>query len=174
MSTQNGIKKEKIFKMGLSLEIGKRIREVRGSLSQADFAAKLKVGQSTIARYEKGTRAPDADFILLLKENYQINPNWLITGEGPKKNIQNGIDPNAQLSNITQVIIEHQDMIREFQDQEKAMEFNQFLVEIEKHDPEGYDELYREARSIFKTLKRIQQKDALKKTPKKADIQNGS
>jgi transcriptional regulator with XRE-family HTH domain len=158
MSTQNGIKKEKIFKMGVCLEIGKRIKEVRGSDSQAEFAAKLKVGQSTIARYERGSRAPDAKFILLLKENYQINPNWLITGEGSKKIIQNGIDTPDQNASITQVVIEHQDMVRDFKDHEKAIEFNQYLIEIEKHDPEGYEDLYREAKTIFKTIKRIQEK----------------
>ena len=52
--------------MGKCLEIGQRIREVRGSEAQADFAAKLNVGQTTIGRYEKGSRAPDAEFILLL------------------------------------------------------------------------------------------------------------
>ncbi len=76
--------------MGLNIEIGNRIREIRGELSQDAFSKRLNVTQSTIGRYEKGSRYPDAKFILLLKQCYDVNPNWLISGERPKK-IQNGI-----------------------------------------------------------------------------------
>jgi len=77
--------------MDLGPKIGERIKEIRGAISQAAFSAKLNVGQSTIGRYEKGGRSPDAEFILLLKKHYKVNPNWLITGEGSKF-IQNGIN----------------------------------------------------------------------------------
>lgn len=77
-------------------------------------------------------------------------------------------------NNVTQVIIEHQDMIREFQDPDKAKELNSFLIEIEKNDPTGYDEIYREARAIYKTLQRIKKDQASKKTSSdQDDLQSG-
>ena len=105
---------------------------------------------------------------------YKIIPEWLLTGNGPiykdtipesnntipKYSHQNtGSEkenkPDPGLSNLTEVISEHQDMIKRFKNPEKAKEFNEFLIEIEGDDPEGYDELYKEARSIFKTIKRL-------------------
>ena len=56
---------------------------------------------------------------------------------------------------MTKVIIEHQDIIRKFKDPEKAKELNEFLIEIEENDPEGFEELYREAKAIAKTINRL-------------------
>lgn len=59
-------------------------------MSQAAFSKELNVTQPTLGRYEKGTRSPDADFVHLLYQQYNVNPNWIIAGIKPKY-IQNGI-----------------------------------------------------------------------------------
>jgi transcriptional regulator with XRE-family HTH domain len=66
-----------------SIQIGKRLKKIRGGISQKEFSSKLGVSQATIARYENGSRSPDADFIQLLVVHYGIEPMWFITGEGP-------------------------------------------------------------------------------------------
>lgn len=63
--------------------IGDRIRQIRGPLSQVEFAAALKADKNTIGRYERGERQPDGDFLLRLYSGFQISIDWLLTGNGP-------------------------------------------------------------------------------------------
>jgi transcriptional regulator with XRE-family HTH domain len=150
------------------------------NLSQLQLAKKIGSSHGSIQNYENGS-LPKGEFAIKLAEMFECSIDWLLTGKGEAPIYKEGrrvYPPGDKLrpahDNITQVIIEHQDMIREFQNPDKAMEFNQFLVEIERRDPEGYDELYREARAIYKTLRRIQQKDEFKKKSKDNGLQNGT
>ncbi len=67
------------------IEIGKRIQKIRKKLDlrQEPFAKQLGTTQSVISNYEKGARLPSANFLKKLRETFQININWLLTGEGP-------------------------------------------------------------------------------------------
>jgi transcriptional regulator with XRE-family HTH domain len=60
--------------------IGQRLREVRGGMSQAEFAEVLGVHQNTIVNYETGKRVPDSSIILNLFLRMQVDPTWLVTG----------------------------------------------------------------------------------------------
>ena len=60
----------------------KELRTVLG-LNQEEFASALKIGRSTIANYEAGTRAPVASVISLIIQKWNVNEEWLRTGEGP-------------------------------------------------------------------------------------------
>jgi len=64
--------------------IGKRLQEFRKTLgiTQKEFAKLFGVSEITIRRYELGKTKLDVDFILQLKERFNLNPNWLLTGEG--------------------------------------------------------------------------------------------
>ena len=62
------------------VSIGQRLREVRGGMSQSEFAEVLGVHQNTIANYETGKRLPDAAVISTLFNKMQVDPTWLITG----------------------------------------------------------------------------------------------
>lgn len=62
-------------------EIGARIREVRGAMTQKDFADKLGVGRTSVVRYEAGERMPDAVFIAKANLVMGIDPIWLLTGQ---------------------------------------------------------------------------------------------
>lgn len=59
----------------------KELRTVLG-LNQEEFASALKIGRSTIANYEAGTRAPVASVISLISQKWNVNEEWLRTGEG--------------------------------------------------------------------------------------------
>jgi len=64
--------------------IGERIKELRGTETQANWETRFGVTKNTIRRYESGANPPDTNFIARLCEAYGINAHWLITGEGPK------------------------------------------------------------------------------------------
>jgi phage repressor protein C with HTH and peptisase S24 domain len=64
-----------------AIEIGKRITEIRGKKTLPEFAATLGIARSTLIRYEKGDRLPDADFICAICQVYELDANWLLTGE---------------------------------------------------------------------------------------------
>lgn len=69
---------------GCSAETGRRLREVRGELSQAAFADKAGVHKNTLGGYERGERSPDAEFLrALVMLGYNVN--WVLTGEGPER-----------------------------------------------------------------------------------------
>ena len=63
-------------------KLGERLVALRGGLSQGEFAKKLGISRNTLGRYENGLRAPDADFLLLLVEEFGIDANWLLLGVG--------------------------------------------------------------------------------------------
>jgi transcriptional regulator with XRE-family HTH domain len=71
------------------MDIGERIKEIRGTATQEEFAGKLGVHKNTISRWERGERIPDANNLARILEVYQeINPAWLITGAGEIKRRQ--------------------------------------------------------------------------------------
>lgn len=61
-----------------------RIKTVRGDLPQKIFANRLGVHVNTVQRWEAGTRLPCADDLLKLQQQFGININWLLSGDGPR------------------------------------------------------------------------------------------
>ena len=70
------------------MTIGERIKCVRGSMSQLDFATRTGLNKGTLSRYERNTTVPDANTIVRICSAFDIRPEWLLTGEGmpSKKN----------------------------------------------------------------------------------------
>lgn len=67
------------------MSLGNRIKSVRGTLSQKEFSDVCKVGISTLRRYESGVNPPDSDFLCAIVDNYDVSPEWLLSGEGPMR-----------------------------------------------------------------------------------------
>lgn len=65
--------------------LGSRIKQVRGDLSQTEFSQKNGITQVTLSRYERDERVPDADFIVNLCKLFNIMPEWLLMGAGPMR-----------------------------------------------------------------------------------------
>ena len=59
----------------------KRLRKVLG-LTQQEFSDRIGVKRNTIAQYESGRNAPIDAVITLICRTYDVNENWLRTGEG--------------------------------------------------------------------------------------------
>jgi transcriptional regulator with XRE-family HTH domain len=64
---------------------GKRLRQVRGALTQKEFAEALGVHVVTYRRYEYSERDIHETVLQTIERRYQINRDWLLTGEGPQK-----------------------------------------------------------------------------------------
>lgn len=65
-------------------EIINRINDIKSEKSStlSSFSIGLDLPASTVHNYVLGRRTPDLKFLLALCENYQININWILTGEG--------------------------------------------------------------------------------------------
>jgi transcriptional regulator with XRE-family HTH domain len=61
--------------------IGQRIREVRGRLTQAEFATRLGVDRKTVTRWEAGERMPDGASLLALLSEFDADIQEILTGE---------------------------------------------------------------------------------------------
>lgn len=66
------------------MNIGNRIKEVRGTTPREEFAALFGVNKATIQRYEIYGRDPGTEFITNLCERYGINAEWILFGSGQK------------------------------------------------------------------------------------------
>lgn len=65
------------------MSFSQRIRLVRGNLTQDKFAKLVKINPNTFRNYEKGDSLPNIEVAARICEELEINPTWLMTGEGP-------------------------------------------------------------------------------------------
>lgn len=94
----------------MSSDIGKRIRLLRKSLklNQTDFGKPLGLKQAIIGQYETGVRNITDRNIDMLCKTYNINKDWLLTGEGEieNKNSNTLIHEISQTQNLTELDIQ--------------------------------------------------------------------
>lgn len=64
------------------MSLGNRIGFVRGDLSQAEFAKILGARRNTVSSWECNITGPGADLLLRIYEEFNVNLNWLFSGEG--------------------------------------------------------------------------------------------
>lgn len=62
------------------LDVGARIKVLRGNLSQADFAARLGVDRKSVVGWEAGKRLPDGKSLLRLMTEFGADVNYILTG----------------------------------------------------------------------------------------------
>jgi len=80
------------MKQKLKENIGTRLRRLRDSLgmTQADMVKYFDVCRANYSRIEQGKVGPNPHIMHILKTNFNISLNWLVTGEGemhpPKRN----------------------------------------------------------------------------------------
>jgi transcriptional regulator with XRE-family HTH domain len=66
------------------MSIGKRIKELRGKVPRDVFATQLGVVRNTVQRYEIYEQKPSLEFIEIICNKFDVNPDWLIFGKGEK------------------------------------------------------------------------------------------
>lgn len=70
------------YRKEANMQIGKRLRESRNNMgrTQAEIAVLFGVSEEHYRKYESGSTRLSADKILLLYNEYGIDPTYLITG----------------------------------------------------------------------------------------------
>lgn len=61
---------------------GERIRQLRGDLSQAEFASKIGVHKEMVGKYERGQNVPGGDVLTRMHDVFGVSLDWLLTGQG--------------------------------------------------------------------------------------------
>jgi len=64
--------------------LGERIKYLQknSGKNQVEFAKSLGVSKGSLILYQKNDRSPGSSFLRTLCELYQVNPTWLLLGEG--------------------------------------------------------------------------------------------
>ena len=64
--------------------MNERIRELRKTLNltQTAFAERIGLAYNTVTNYEAGRRNPTTAIITSICREFNVNENWLLTGEG--------------------------------------------------------------------------------------------
>jgi transcriptional regulator with XRE-family HTH domain len=62
------------------IDVGRRIAELRGGLTQVEFAARIGVDRKTVERWEAGKRIPDGSSLLRLRTEFNADVNYILTG----------------------------------------------------------------------------------------------
>ncbi|MFQ9068053.1 MAG: helix-turn-helix domain-containing protein [Romboutsia timonensis] len=71
--------------------IAKRITKARKALglNQKELCIKAQITESTLSRFEKGTREPRADAVSRLSKALEVSPNYLVFGLKDDNNCNN-------------------------------------------------------------------------------------
>lgn len=73
------------------MDISGRLKTIRGALTQEEFAKLAGVSKMTVGRWERGERGPDYENMLCILKGFpELNPAWLLTGEGEMERSNKG------------------------------------------------------------------------------------
>ena len=61
-----------------------RLKFLQGDASQADFSAKFDITQTRWGRFIRGETQPDAEIVRRICTVLNVEPRWLLFGEGPE------------------------------------------------------------------------------------------
>jgi transcriptional regulator with XRE-family HTH domain len=154
--------------------ISDRIKYVRGDLNQEDFAKKLGVSLGAVQNWEINEKIPKGDFLIRFREEFNVDINWLLKGEGDpylieknpnKTNHIQGKNPYTQddyhehevsqptQEYVTATVHQHIEIIKQFRDVEMAKMANAELLAIERTNPSAFREVVAYIKGISNGLK---------------------
>lgn len=107
-----------------------------------DLAEKLGLQPKAFNARKQAGSIPYPE-ILDLANHYNIDLNWLLTGEDfiyKDTNLEsNHQNPESEKKNI--IVVEHSDLVKEFDDQERAKKINHNLLKIEKNSRQAFRDI---------------------------------
>jgi transcriptional regulator with XRE-family HTH domain len=135
------------------MTIGQRIKQIKVSLNMtsAEMAEKLGIPVRTIGSYERDEAQPGAKFFTLLIETFQINVNWLLTGEGnmfmtSKREVD--IKYLAQINEQLNLTAEELEGLIDILDADASRDMVMKFIEIKKGNKEALDSLIQNLQGI--------------------------
>jgi transcriptional regulator with XRE-family HTH domain len=72
------------------MDIGSRIRQIRGRCSRAEFAEELGIHPQTLYMYETGKRVVDVELVRELCKKFNVSAEWLIFGDRELQSLREG------------------------------------------------------------------------------------
>lgn len=133
--------------------MNERIKQLRKALNltQQEFADKIMVKRNTVATYEMGRSEPsDSAFSLICRE-FNVNPDWLRTGEG---------EMFVQLTD-QQKLMKYTAMILKGEDSVVVAAIQALIVTYEQLDPASKATLEKIALQYIENLKKSQRPGSL-------------
>ncbi len=135
------------------MNIGKRVKELKVALNltSTELAEKLSIPVRTIGSYERNEAQPGPKFLSALIENYKVNINWLLTGEGnmflsPK--IEADISYLAKLKANFNLSNEEMQGLIEILGSDASRDMVLKFIEIKKGNKEALDSLLHNLQGI--------------------------
>ncbi len=117
------------------MNIGDRIKRVRKylDLTQREFGERIGLKGNTIAQYELGRNNPVDSALSLMIREYNINEEWLRTGEGEMfkaapTDVLDQLASEYNLSNASYIVVEKFVNLKP----EKRNELIEFFLEVSK------------------------------------------
>lgn len=80
-----------------------RIKEIRGFLTQKEFAKKIGVTQGAVQKYENGINYPGFAVLEKIAEVGGVAVEWLLRGEDPRPQELQDCPPEAYSATLTEV-----------------------------------------------------------------------
>lgn len=116
------------------MTLGERIKKVRGNLTQPEFAKTISVHDITIGRWERGETKPDSEALEKICNLYNINPVWLLLGEGLMRRAEQPGVPGEAGKGPPKI---GEETVRQYG--VAAPDINVIIPEFENPDPEYFD-----------------------------------
>lgn len=116
------------------MTLGERIKKVRGDLTQPEFAKSISVHDITIGRWERGETKPDSEALEKICNLYNINPVWLLLGEGSMRRVEQPGAPDEPVRELPKI---GEETIRKYG--VAAPDIKVIIPEFESPNPEYFD-----------------------------------
>ncbi|MCF6246891.1 MAG: helix-turn-helix domain-containing protein [Desulfobacula sp.] len=148
-----------------------RLKEARlhANMTQPQLSDAIDLSLRTIKKYEKDASNIALRTVRNIALSCNVNEIWLLTGQG-KMIEDDKKSTSTENSNITTVVIEHQNIIKQFKDPERGLKINQKLIEIQDVNEDVYDQVESFINGAHQAVKTM--KKASKKKPNKNENKN--
>jgi len=122
-------------KLEIDKNIGKRIKKIRleYGLNGIKFAESIGIKQGTLSEFETGKNDVRKTIVLAISYIYNVNPDWLLTGEGePYRKADNSVrESTAHYGGGSDIVRIHQAIVEKFNDKARAKRINEKLLALE-------------------------------------------
>lgn len=91
----------------MAVILAERLRELRGSLSQCDFARKIGVKQTSYSSWERGVKDPAAQTVAQISSTFGVSADWLLgLSDNREGSSSASVSPNlARLKDAATIVL---------------------------------------------------------------------
>ncbi len=104
-----------------------RLKLIRGTNTQAEFAAILGIHKNSLGRYERGDSEPDLEIARAICTKYGVSPEWFLFGTGEMHRSGNSGTDNPPINK--QIDVMYCENCKELQG--KIIELQNKIIELQ-------------------------------------------